>query len=229
MNTPDINWRDLGWTGLYLDAVVETAQALKDQTKAIESCTNLLFDAWRQKRWVFIIGNGGSASTATHLAADLAKTVISNPDQFGLKVLSLADNIPLASAIVNDWGKEYLFDPTLGSCWEPDSVLVAFSVHGGSGSDKAGLWSQNLVRAIRFAKDHGGKTIGFAGFDGGAMKELCDICIIVPADSTPVVESFHVVLHHLIAFRLKYLIKTYIHLQDSSQAGLFDDAGVTTA
>ena len=75
-------------------------------------------------------------------------------------------------------------------------------IHGGAGRDKAGLWSQNLLAALQFAGENGGVTIGLAGFDGGAMKELCDHCIVVPYDTTPHVESYHVAIHHLIAFCL---------------------------
>jgi D-sedoheptulose 7-phosphate isomerase len=76
-------------------------------------------------------------------------------------------------------------------------------VHGGAGKDKAGLWSQNLLKAMKYAKEKGGKTIGIAGFDGGPMKEIADVCIIVPANSTPQVESFHLALAHLISNCLK--------------------------
>lgn len=176
--------------------------SLLDLDKIIE----VLFKAWQEKRMIFLIGNGGSASTATHFASDLVKTVIDSPDKRGLRAISLADNIPLASATVNDWGKENLFIAPLRTFFNPGDIVVAFSVHGGAGKDKDGAWSQNLLQAIQYAKDNGGKTIGFAGFDGGAMKNLCDICLVVPAESTPLVESIHVLLIHHITFRLKEMI-----------------------
>jgi D-sedoheptulose 7-phosphate isomerase len=80
--------------------------------------------------------------------------------------------------------------------------LITLSVHGGTGRDKAGAWSQNLVKAIEWVRTRGGTTIGLAGFDGGVMRQMCDICIVVPYDTTPHVEGFHVVLHHLLAFGL---------------------------
>jgi len=193
----------------YLESAVIVAARLKEQSHQISDAIELLFEAWQNKRWVFVIGNGGSASTATHFVADLVKTVIDQPGQKGFKALALADNIPLQSALVNDWGWQSVYEEPLRTYWSAGSVVIAISVHGGSGQDKAGAWSQNLNRAIQFAKDNGGKTIGFAGFDGGVMKELCDVCIVVPAQSTPLVESFHVVLHHLIAFRLKEIIQAH--------------------
>ncbi len=190
----------------YLQEAQEIIERLKVQKDVISDVIKILFQAWLDNRWVFIIGNGGSASTAIHFAADLIKTTIDLPGQRGLRTLDLVGNVPLASATTNDWGWDKVYDAPLITYWEPGSVLVAFSVHGGSGQDRAGAWSQNLLRAIQFAKDNKGTTIGFSGFDGGAMKTLCDRCVVIPADSTPQVESFHVVLHHLIAFRLKEMI-----------------------
>jgi D-sedoheptulose 7-phosphate isomerase len=83
---------------------------------------------------------------------------------------------------------------------------VAISVHGGSGSDKAGPWSQNLLRAVKTTRQKGGKVIGLVGFDGGELRKTADASIVVPADSTPHVEGFHLVLTHLISQRLKELI-----------------------
>ncbi len=197
------------WAAAYLNDFGVVCRKMEDQKDKIADIIELLFEAWRYNRWVFIIGNGGSAGTATHLAADLVKTVVASPDQRGLRALALVDNIPLASAVVNDWGWDDVYGTTLRPYWEPGSVLIALSVHGGSGQDKAGAWSQNLLKAIQFAKDNGGRTIGLAGFDGGAMKDLCDVCVVVPADSTPLVESAHVVLHHLITFRLKEKIAEF--------------------
>ena len=180
---------------------------LKTQSENIGKAVDMIFQAWLDKKPVFLIGNGGSASTATHFAADLIKTVIEKPGEEGVRALALADNIPWTSAMVNDWGWDNVHIEHLRNFWQPGGVVLGISVHGGSGKDKAGAWSQNLLKAMQFAKDNGGKTIGLSGFDGGAMKNLADVCVVVSADSTPLVESFHVVLHHLITFRLKEMIK----------------------
>jgi len=166
----------------------------------------LLFEVWKKNRQIFVIGNGGSASTATHFASDLVKTVVEKPGGRGIKAISLVDNIPLTSALINDWGKESLFVEQLRTFFNLGDMVVVFSVHGGAGQDKDGAWSQNILKAIQYAKDNQGKTVGFAGFNGGAMKDLCDECIVVPADSTPIVESIHVLLTHFITFKLKEMI-----------------------
>jgi D-sedoheptulose 7-phosphate isomerase len=193
----------------YLHESEGVARRLTVQQQEIAQIIDILYNAWRNKKPVFIVGNGGSASTATHFAADLVKTVISNPGDRGIKAMALVDNIPLVSALTNDWGWGEIYTGQLPNFWESGGVVIGISVHGGSGSDQAGAWSQNILRALQFAKDNNGQAIGLAGFDGGAMKDLCDACVIVPAESTPLVESFHVVLTHLITFRLKELINQH--------------------
>ena len=188
----------------YFERVKEVSDKLvAGQSDQISAAIETLLEAWKNSNQVFIVGNGGSASTATHFAADLAKTVINLPNERGIRALALVDNIPLVSAATNDWGWDKVYDGFIQTYAQAGDILVAFSVHGGSGQDQAGAWSQNLLRAMQAAKDKGLKTIGFAGFDGGAMKTLADVCVVVPVEATSHVESFHVVLHHLIAFRLK--------------------------
>lgn len=172
----------------------------------IDRIIDILYDAWKRGNQVFACGNGGSASTATHFVCDLSKTtIVGGKKRF--KAIGLNDNIPLVSAITNDEGFDNLFYEQLVSHFRRGDVLVCFSVHGGVGQDKAGLWSQNLLKALKYAQDNGGKAIGFSGFDGGALKEMADACITVPADSTPQVESFHLALEHLICNRLKERIE----------------------
>jgi len=197
-------------TNEYLNKFFETTyQALNkvDQSK-LESSIELLFDAWKENRQVFLMGNGGSASNATHFAADLSKTIIVG-DQKGLRTFPLSDNIPLVSAWINDQGWNELYVGQLKNYYQPGDIGIAFSVHGGSGSDKAGAWSQNILKAIQYIKDNGGKTIGFSGFDGGPLAKITDIGIIVPAYSTPHVEGLHCLLFHGIVFGLMEKIANY--------------------
>jgi len=175
----------------------------KISREAMESAVNELFSAWKGGKKVFVIGNGGSASTATHLACDLAKNV-GHP---GLKALSLNDNIPLVSALTNDDGFDNVFSEQLGVWLEKGDVLIAISVHGGSGRDKAGAWSQNLIKAITIAKSRGATTIGITGFDGGLMKDLVDVWVNVPSNDTFQVEALHVVVHHALCGSLKERIE----------------------
>jgi D-sedoheptulose 7-phosphate isomerase len=172
---------------------------------AIDRAIQILFEAWRNDKQVFVIGNGGSASTSTHFACDLNKWV-SDEAERKFRAFALVDNIPLMSALTNDngWGEVYV--EQLRNFFRKGDVLVAMSVHGGSGSDKAGPWSQNLLKAVKYVKDNGGKVVGLAGFDGGVLRTAADACVIVPAESTPHVEGMHLVLTHLMSEQLRALI-----------------------
>jgi len=174
---------------------------------AIDKAIRILFDTWKNDNQVFIIGNGGSASTSTHFACDLNKWV-SDEAERKFRAFALVDNIPLVSALTNDngWGEIYV--EQLKNFFRKGDVLVAISVHGGSGSDKAGPWSQNLLKAVRYVKDNGGKVVGLSGFDGGVLRTAADACVVVPAESTPHVEGMHLVLTHLMSEQLRELIST---------------------
>lgn len=179
----------------YLELIAKASLEFVDSPE-YKKVIDILFDCWKRGGVVFTMGCGGSASTATHFAADLAKTV------GGFKAISLVDNIPLVSAYTNDLGWESVFEGQLKNWITPDDVLVGFSVHGGNKQ-----WSGNLTAGMKLAKKAGAKIIGFSGFDGGAMKELSDVCLVVPTDSevygTPLVESMHIVLNHGLIFQLK--------------------------
>ena len=182
-----------------IDTYLKEAQAIAANTSrdSLEKIVDLLFSSWKDGKCVFICGNGGSSSTATHFACDLSKSTIV-PGKKRFKVVCLNDNVPLLTAITNDNGFDNLYSEQLQNLFGKGDVLVCLSVHGGTGKDKAGLWSQNLVKAMVLAKENGGKTIGFSGFDGGVFKDIADACVVVPAESTPHVESFHAMYEHLI-------------------------------
>ena len=187
----------------YLDGVQDVVK--KISTSDIEAVINVLHDAWKDDKAVYIIGNGGSASTASHFAADLNKYVSDDaPHRF--RAFALVDNIPLMTALTNDNGWSDVYSYQLESFMKEGDVLIGISVHGGSGSDKAGPWSQNLLKAVKVAKEKKGKVVGLIGFDGGMLRKLADASIVVPANSTPQVEGFHLVLEHMIAARLKEAI-----------------------
>ncbi len=194
----------------FLDQMVRITREIS--TEDIDRAIDILLDAWKRGGTVFVMGNGGSASTATHLACDLAKyTIVDEKPRF--KVMALTDNTPLVSAWTNDGGFGRVFVEQLRPWVEEGDVLIAISVHGGSGNGQAGPWSQNLVQAMTLARERGAKIVGLSGFDGGAMREMADVCIVVPIDKeplgTPLVESWHVAVHHLMCFALKEKICTY--------------------
>lgn len=187
-------------TNSYLDEVSDIAS--KIDRSSIDASIGLLIEAWKSDSQVFLIGNGGSASTSTHFACDLNKWVSDNASK-KFRAFALVDNIPLVSALTNDNGWSDVYSEQLRNFFRKGDLLVAISVHGGSGSDRAGPWSQNLLKAVKYAKDNGGKVIGLAGFDGGVLKAAADACIVVPANSTPQVEGMHLVLTHLMCEQLR--------------------------
>jgi D-sedoheptulose 7-phosphate isomerase len=176
--------------------------AARTPADVLDRAVDILAGTWRSGGTIFTMGNGGSASTAQHFACDLAK-VASVPGKPRVRALSLVDNVPLVSALTNDEGWASLYVEQMENLFRPGDCAVAFSVHGGSGSDKAGPWSQNLVRALRFARERGGKAIGIAGFDGGAFPEVCDVAVVVPAATTPLVESLHLGVEHVLTIALR--------------------------
>ena len=192
----------------YLRAMEGVGRALP--RAEMQRAVDILYDCWRRGGVVFAAGNGGSASTATHLACDLAKATIV-PGRQRLKTVSLADNIPLNSAWTNDSGFASVFAEQLEPWLTEKDVLVALSVHGGSEEGDAGPWSQNLPRAVALARQRGARVIGLSGFGGGALARSADVCIVVPIDTeplgTPLVESWHVVVHHLLCVALRERIE----------------------
>lgn len=163
----------------------------------IQKVVDTLFDIWKDEKQLFLIGNGGSASTASHFACDLNKCTIV-PGKKRMRVHALVDNVALVSALTNDDGWDNVYVEQLQNFYRPGDGILGISVHGGKGKDKAGQWSQNLLKAMQYVRDNGGPVMGFAGFDGGAFKEICDACVVVPYNTTPHVEAFHVALHHLV-------------------------------
>jgi D-sedoheptulose 7-phosphate isomerase len=163
---------------------------------AIAATEQILLACHQRRGRVYTIGNGGSASTAQHFACDLAKYVIP-PGQRPFDVRCLTDNMPLYTAWANDAEREDVFVNQMRGLLSEDDVVLAISVHGGSG------FSADLVRAVRYANEIGAKTIALVGFDGGVLHRECACSILVPVDSTPQTEAIHLVIEHLLMHLLK--------------------------
>jgi D-sedoheptulose 7-phosphate isomerase len=192
---------------LYLSENIKIARTIN--FKDIEDVIITLFKAWKYEKKIFTMGNGGSASTASHFAGDLTKyTTVKDKSRF--KTICLNDNASTVSALTNDEGFDSIFYEQLIPWLEKGDVIIAFSVHGGSGSGNAGAWSQNLGKAVELAKNRGAKIIGFSGDSGGILKKEANICVVVPTVNknhiTVHVEGWHSVLAHLIVHRLRQLI-----------------------
>jgi len=170
----------------YLDELIGTLNDLP--TDDIERAVDVLQYARLNDKQVFILGNGGSAATASHFACDLGKNTVV-PDRPRFRVMALTDNMPLFSALANDYGYGRVFAEQLANLVRPGDVVIGIS---GSGN------SVNVLNAIRLAREVGATTIGLTGFDGGKLKGMVDVCVLVPSHCMEKVEDTHLVLEHLI-------------------------------
>src|SRR5882762_1955454 len=143
-------------------------------------------------RMVYLFGNGGSASLASHFACDLGKGTAYCNGGKRFRALAFTDNIPTLTAWANDSSYEDIFAEQLKNFVEPQDIAFAIS---GSGNSK------NVLNALRVARESGATTIGVTGFEGGEMKSLCDICVVVPSDNMQIIEDLHLSMAHSI-FRI---------------------------
>lgn len=162
--------------------------------KKIELVVDMLTQAYKNDRKVFILGNGGSASTASHFACDLGKGTLQriyDNTERRFRVISLTDNVAVMTAYANDLSFDEIFVQQLRNLVETDDVVIAIS---GSGNSK------NVVKAMEYAKSCGAKTIGFLGFRNGGKSALtADISVIVDSEQYGPIEDVHSILSHLIA------------------------------
>lgn len=148
----------------------------------------MLYGAYRNEKQVFTLGNGGSASTASHMAADIAKNTI-GPNMRRFRVLSLNDNTAMLTALANDLGYEHVFREQLQNLIRAGDLLIAISASGNS---------PNVLNAIRYAQAQCAQVAGILGFGGGEASELVDVSIVVPSDHYGVVEDVHLIINHII-------------------------------
>lgn len=161
--------------------------------EVIEQVLVILHEARNSNKQVFILGNGGSASTASHFVCDLGKNT-RVPGIPNFRVMGLTDNIALFSALANDEGYENVFAQQLANHLQPGDVVIGISTSGNS---------KNVVNAIQLANSGGAKTIGFTGFNSGEIGSMVDVNLHVPSQSIEHVEDVHLVLEHLITKALR--------------------------
>jgi D-sedoheptulose 7-phosphate isomerase len=172
----------------YKSSLVEAINNLDNHI--IEKVIKVIDKSEMDKSTIYIIGNGGSAATASHMVNDLG-VGLKRRGIKNLKVKSLADNTPVCTAIANDIGYENIFYMQLKDVLEKEDVLIAISCSGNS---------PNIIKATTYAKEIGSTIIGLSGFDGGELKNLSDINFHVEAKSGDygLVEDIHMILDHMI-------------------------------
>jgi D-sedoheptulose 7-phosphate isomerase len=164
---------------------------------AIDSLIKVFLEAYDRGRTVFLFGNGGSASLASHMTCDLGKGTAPSAGR-RLRAVALTDNVALITAWANDVRYENVFAEQLENLLQPGDVACAIS---GSGN------SPNVLAALRFARQAGAATTGITGFQGGKMKALCDLCVVVPSENMQIIEDLHLSIAHSVFHVLRHEIE----------------------
>ena len=177
----------------YIEGLRRCLEELSQQKEAIERIANIIFQAYKKGKQVFIMGNGGSATTASHCALGFEKqaAVEGKPR---LRSQSLTDSIALITAWANDTDYSGIFLEQLKNRLDEGDVVIGISASGNS---------PNVLRAIEYAKGKGAITIGFTGFGGGKLKQLADECITLSSRDYGQVEDAHLTLTHILSDMLK--------------------------
>ncbi len=177
----------------YKNIIIE----LLSKTDINPEILNILNNSRKNNQKIFIAGNGGSGATAAHYSCDLSLgaskiNYLKNNNRFN--VIPLSTNMPLILAIANDYGYEEIFRQQLINLSSEGDILIAIS---GSGN------SENIINAVKYAKEKKIIAIGICGYDGGKLKELSDYTIHVPSDLMEACEDIHSIVGHFIALWLR--------------------------
>jgi D-sedoheptulose 7-phosphate isomerase len=170
----------------YFRKVSETLD--KIDINAVSKLIDRIYECYEKENTVYIFGNGGSASTASHVAGDFMKGI-----SYGLekrfRVICLNDSIPSITAISNDLTYDEVFYEQLKTFLRRDDIVIGIS---GSGN------SVNVIKALNYARELGSTVVGFCGYKGGKLKELADILILAPVSDMEITEDIHIIIFHAI-------------------------------
>ena len=187
-----------------MEAVSRYFSGLEQMLRAIslahlEKVLRLLEEAYLNGRRIFIMGNGGSAATASHFALDLAKnTIVHGAPR--LKAISLTDHVPLITAWSNDTAYEHIFEEQLANLIEPGDVVIAISASGNS---------LNLINALRLAEVSRAFTIGLLGAKGGKIKDMADAYVLAPGQNIEQEEDAHMSVAHVITRHMRAVARSH--------------------
>src|SRR5438477_8831766 len=165
----------------------------------LESVLHVLEETYYSGHRIFIMGNGGSAATASHFALDLAKNTIM-PGAPRIKAISLTDHVPLITAWSNDTAYEHIFAEQLANMIEPGDLVIGISTSGNS---------PNVINAIQLAKACKASTVGLLGAKGGKIKEMVDAYVLAPGQNIEQEEDAHLILAHVITRHMREVVRSY--------------------
>ncbi|MEK6559966.1 MAG: D-sedoheptulose 7-phosphate isomerase [Planctomycetota bacterium] len=173
---------------IQLQESIDTKKALLSANlDVIREIANVIVKAYKDKHCVYLIGNGGSAADAQHIAGELIGRFKIN--RRPLPAIALTTDTSVITAIANDFGYETCFARQIEALAKPGDVLLAFSTSGNS---------KGILNAVQVAKSLRAITIGFTGKDGGLLKSVVDICLKIPSDNTPRIQECHITVGHII-------------------------------
>jgi len=165
----------------------------------LQAVLSILEEAYHNGHRIFVMGNGGSAATASHFALDLAKNTIM-PGAPRLKAISLTDHVPLITAWSNDTHYEHIFAEQLANLIEPGDVVIGISASGNS---------PNVINAVKLARQSRAATIGLLGATGGKLKSIVDATVLAPGQNIEQEEDAHMILAHVITRHMREVVRSY--------------------
>ena len=183
----------------YITGLTQCLNELSQQSTPIEEVADIICDAYKRGKQIFIMGNGGSATTASHFARDL-KIGAAVKGKPRVQTTSLTDNIALVTALANDIDYSSIFEQQLVGLLNTGDIVIGISASGNS---------PNILKAIEFARKNGAVTIGFIGFGGGKLKELVHKSIVLSSRDYGRVEDVHLSLAHILSDILKEKISGF--------------------
>ncbi len=170
-----------------LNEHIKTAEKMEKLLPLIKEAGELCLSALKNGNKIMLCGNGGSAADSQHIAAELSGRF--KKERIPLAGIALTTDTSALTAIGNDYGYEYVFSRQVEALGKKGDVLIAISTSGNS---------LNVIKAIESAKKIGSKVITFTGKDGGRMKEMGDVNIVIPSNDTPRIQEMHIMVGHMI-------------------------------
>jgi D-sedoheptulose 7-phosphate isomerase len=187
-----------------LESIINYFAELEQMMRAIslpdlKKVLGILEEGYHNGHRIFVMGNGGSAATASHFALDLSKNTIM-PGAPRVKAISLTDHVPLITAWSNDTHYEHIFAEQLANMIEPGDVVIGISASGNSA---------NVINAVKLARQNRAATIGLLGARGGKLKDLVDACVLAPGQNIEQEEDAHMILTHVITRHMREIVSSY--------------------
>ncbi len=173
-----------------LQESIDTKRALLSANlDVVRKIADALVGAFKNNRRVYLMGNGGSAADAQHIAGELIGRFKIN--RRPLPAIAITTDTSVITALANDFGYDTCFSRQIEALAASGDVVLAFSTSGNS---------KGILDAVKIAKNIGATTIGFTGKDGGLLKDAVDICLRVPSNNTPRIQECHITVGHIVCF-----------------------------